>query len=216
MALAQKKPHATTSSFTTAEEVRKAVRRKKEFGCDILKINEFLSLDLLKSPLVDEAHRWTCRWPRTAGTSSLRQCGRRRHRAICVGGLTVPSRMPLPGASWPRSAGWVIDQEAAGAYYQTENYDAVIGAMVEHHVRVDPGRLQMAASAFASARALQRKRKPNLERSQCRSSRGVRAVTDNSYDKFAQALTRPHSSTAKVGYDKAKEFIRRSSRPAAS
>jgi len=41
---------------TTPEEARKAVRRKKEFGCDILKVNEFLSLDLLKVA-VDEAHR---------------------------------------------------------------------------------------------------------------------------------------------------------------
>src|SRR6266852_5262178 len=41
---------------TTPEEVRKAVQRKKEFGCDILKVNEFLSLDLVKVA-VDEAHR---------------------------------------------------------------------------------------------------------------------------------------------------------------
>ena len=41
---------------TTPEEVRQAVRRKKELGCDILKVNEFLSLDLLKVA-VDEAHR---------------------------------------------------------------------------------------------------------------------------------------------------------------
>ena len=40
---------------TTADEVRNAVRRKKEFGCEILKVNEFLSLDLVKVA-VDEAH----------------------------------------------------------------------------------------------------------------------------------------------------------------
>src|ERR1041385_1344763 len=33
---------------TTAQEVRNAVQRKKEFGCEILKVNEFLSMDLLK------------------------------------------------------------------------------------------------------------------------------------------------------------------------
>ena len=67
--------------------------------------------------------------------------------------------------------GGVIDQELAGAYYQTENYDAVIGAMVRAPRRVDPDHCQMAASAFAERRALQRKGKRNLERSQCRSAR---------------------------------------------
>src|SRR5215203_7543378 len=33
---------------TTAEEVRRAVQRKKELGCEILKVNEFLSMDLVK------------------------------------------------------------------------------------------------------------------------------------------------------------------------
>src|SRR5919106_2638104 len=42
--------------LTTADEVRGAVQRKKELGCDILKVNEFLSLDLVKVA-VKEAHR---------------------------------------------------------------------------------------------------------------------------------------------------------------
>src|SRR2546429_6101046 len=33
---------------TTPEEVRRAGRRKKELGCDILKVNEFFSMDLVK------------------------------------------------------------------------------------------------------------------------------------------------------------------------
>ena len=32
----------------------------------------------------------------------------------------------------------MIDQELAGAYYQTENFDRVIGAMVERHVAWTP------------------------------------------------------------------------------
>src|SRR5678815_2219518 len=40
----------------TADEVRRAVQRKKELGCEILKVNEFLSLDLVKVAC-DEAHR---------------------------------------------------------------------------------------------------------------------------------------------------------------
>lgn len=41
---------------TTPGEARRAVQRKKDLGCDILKVNEFLSMDLLKVA-VDEAHR---------------------------------------------------------------------------------------------------------------------------------------------------------------
>ena len=41
---------------TTPDEVRNAVQRKKELGCDILKVNEFLSMDLVKVA-VDQAHR---------------------------------------------------------------------------------------------------------------------------------------------------------------
>ena len=41
---------------TTPERSAQAVQRKKDLGCDILKVNEFLSLDLVKVA-VDEAHR---------------------------------------------------------------------------------------------------------------------------------------------------------------
>src|ERR1051326_7111470 len=41
---------------TTPDEVRRAIQRKKDFGCEILKVNEFLSMDLLKLAC-DEAHR---------------------------------------------------------------------------------------------------------------------------------------------------------------
>ena len=35
---------------TTPDEARRAVRRKKELGCDLIKLNEFLSFDLVKAP----------------------------------------------------------------------------------------------------------------------------------------------------------------------
>ena len=41
---------------TTLDEARKAVQRKKELECDIIKLNEFLPFDLAKAA-VDEAHR---------------------------------------------------------------------------------------------------------------------------------------------------------------
>src|SRR5262249_16106073 len=41
---------------TTPEEARNAVRKKKELGCDRIKLNEFLEFDLVKI-VVEEAHR---------------------------------------------------------------------------------------------------------------------------------------------------------------
>ena len=45
---------------TTPGEVRQAVERKKQLSCDILKVNEFLSMNLVKVA-VDEAHRLNSR-----------------------------------------------------------------------------------------------------------------------------------------------------------
>ena len=43
-------------TVSTPDEARKAVQRKKELDCDIIKLNEFLSFELAKV-VVDEAHR---------------------------------------------------------------------------------------------------------------------------------------------------------------
>ena len=81
------------------------MQRKKELGYDILKINEFLSLDLVKVA-VDEAHRLGM--PVAAHSwDVVGSCqGRRRHhRAHLVGRLQLHSLRSRAGASWPR-IGW--------------------------------------------------------------------------------------------------------------
>ena len=85
---------------TAPEEVLKAVRRKKEFGCDILKVNEFLSLDLVKVA-VDEAHRldmpvaahsWDVVGSVNAGVDSI-------EHIWSVGYSSIPY---APARHWPR------------------------------------------------------------------------------------------------------------------
>ena len=123
---------------TNADEVRRAVQRKKELGCDIIKLNEFLSFDLVKV-VVDEAHRlgmpvaahsWDVVGPRNAGVDAI-------EHIWSVGYSSIPYAPARRKLAQDRLGG-VIDQEIAGAYYQTENYDAVIGAMVEHQVAWTP------------------------------------------------------------------------------
>jgi hypothetical protein len=194
---------------TTPDEVRNAVQRKKEFGCDILKVNEFLSLDLVKVA-VDEAHRlgmpvaahsWDVVGSANAGVDAI-------EHIWSVGYSSIPYAPARRKLAQDRLGG-VIDQELAGAYYQTENYDAVIGAMVEHHVAWTPTIAKWLRPLSASAARFRERENQILNQPNADLPPAVRVVTDNSYDKLLKRYTPAQLDQAKVGYDKAKEFIRR-------
>ena len=194
---------------TTPDEVRKAVQRKKEFGCDILKVNEFLSLDLVKVA-VDEAHRlgmpvaahsWDVVGSANAGVDAI-------EHIWSVGYSSIPYAPARRKLAEDRLGG-VIDQELAGAYYQTENFDAVIGAMVERHVAWTPTIAKWLRPLSQSAERFRKRENEILDNPNADLPAAVRAVTDNSYDKLLKRYTPAQLEQAKVGYEKAKEFIRR-------
>ena len=112
-------------TVTTPEEARKAIRRKKELGFDLIKLNEFLPFDLVKV-VVDEAHGLGMAvTTATAGTrSSPPNAGVDAIEHIWSVGYSSILYPPAPACSC-RATGsrGMIDQEIAGAYYQTENYD---------------------------------------------------------------------------------------------
>ena len=202
-------PRATTSSSPRPDEVRQAVQRKKELGCDILKVNEFLSLDLVKVA-VDEAHRlgmpvaahsWDVVGYANAGVDAI-------EHIWSVGYSSIPYAPARRKLAEDRLGG-VIDQELAGAYYQTENYDAVIGAMVEHQVAWTPTIAKWLRPLSASAARFRERENQILNNPDADLPAAVRAVTDNSYDKLLKRYTPAQLEQAKIGYDKAKEFIRR-------
>jgi len=130
------------------EDARRAVRRKQELGCDIIKLNEFLSPDLVRV-VAEEAHALDLRSSRTAGTPSPRPSRGRFDRAYLgrrnSSILYAPARERLHE---DRLAG-KIDQEIACSYYEPENYGPIIDAMVEHGVALDADHRQMAAPAVA-------------------------------------------------------------------
>jgi len=105
--------------------------------------------------------------------------------------------------------GGVIDQELAGAYYQTENYDAVIGAMVERQVAWTPTIAKWLRPLSASAARFRETENRIMNDPNAELPPAVRVVTDNSYDKLLKRYTPAQLDQAKVGYEKAKEFIRR-------
>jgi imidazolonepropionase-like amidohydrolase len=194
---------------TTPEEVRRAVQRKKELGCDILKVNEFLSLDLVKVA-VDEAHRldmpvaahsWDVVGSVHAGVDAI-------EHIWSVGYSSIPYAPARRKLAEDRLGG-VIDQELAGAYYQTENFDAVIGAMVEHRVAWTPTIAKWLRPLSPSAQRFREREKQILNDPNADLPAAVRAVTDNAYDKLLKRYMPAQLEQARIGYEKAKEFIRR-------
>jgi imidazolonepropionase-like amidohydrolase len=194
---------------TTPEEVRRAVQRKKEFGCDILKVNEFLSLDLLKVA-VEEAHRlnmsvaahsWDVVGSVKAGVDSI-------EHIWSVGYSSIPYAPARRKLAEDRLGG-VIDQELAGSYYQIENYDEVIGAMVEHRVAWTPTIAKWLRPLSPSAERFRERENQILNDPNADLPAAVRTVTDNAYDKLLKRYTPEQLDRAKVGYEKANEFIRR-------
>jgi hypothetical protein len=194
---------------TTPEEVRKAVQRKKEFGCDILKVNEFFSLDLLKVA-VDEAHRldmpvaahsWDVIGSVNAGVDAI-------EHIWSVGYSSIPYAPARRKLAEDRLGG-VIDQELAGAYYQTENFDEVIGAMVEHRVAWTPTIAKWLRPLSPSASRFRERENQILGDPSADLPAAVRAVTDNAYDKLLKRYTPEQRERAKIGYEKANEFIGR-------
>jgi hypothetical protein len=194
---------------TTPDEVRKAVRRKKEFGCEILKVNEFLSLDLLKVA-VDEAHElgmsvaahsWDVVGSANAGVDAI-------EHIWSVGYSSIPYAPARRKLAEDRLGG-VIDQELAGAYYQTENYDAVIGAMVEHRVAWTPTIAKWLRPFSPSVKRFRERENQILNDPNADLPASVRTVTDNAYEKLLKRYQPEQREQAKVGYEKASEFIRR-------
>ena len=194
---------------TTADEVRRAVQRKKERGCDILKVNEFLSLDLVRVA-VQEAHRlgmavaahsWDVVGYCDAGVDAIEHIWSVGYSSIPY----VPARRKLA----EDRLGGVIDQELAGAYYQTENFDEVIGAMVKRQVAWTPTIAKWLRPLSPSAARFREKENQILNDPEADLPAAVRAVTDNSYDKLLKRYTPEQRERARIGYDKANEFIRR-------
>jgi imidazolonepropionase-like amidohydrolase len=194
---------------TNADEVRRSVQRKKELGCDILKMNEFLSLDLAKVA-VDEAHAlgmpvaahsWDVVGHANCGVDSI-------EHIWSVGYSSIPYAPARRKLAQDRLGG-VIDQELAGAYYQTENFDAVIGAMVEHQVAWTPTIAKWLRPLAANKERFRERENQIVNNADADLPPAVRVVTDNSYEKLLKRYTPAQLDQAKVGYQKAKEFIRR-------
>jgi Amidohydrolase family len=194
---------------TTPDEARAAVDRKKSLGYDLIKLNEFLPMNLVKA-VTDEAHRigfavtthsWDAIGSANAGVDSIEHIWSVGYSSI----LDVNKRQKL---AEDRLAG-KIDAEVAGAQYQTENFDAVISAMVEHHVAWTPTIAKWLRPLSPSMERFRQKENEILNDPNAAFPPILRAVTDSSYDKLLKHYTPEQLEATRVGYQKANEFIRR-------
>jgi imidazolonepropionase-like amidohydrolase len=193
----------------TAEEARLAVQRKKELGCDIIKLNEFLPFELAKA-VVDEAHRLglpvaahslDAIETAKAGVDSIEHIWAVGYSSI----LYAPARRTLA----QDRLGGKIDQEIAGAFYQPENYDRVIDAMVKHRVAWTPTIAKWLRPLSPSVERFRRRENEILDNADADLPPSVRVVTDNAYDKLFKRYTREQLDFARIGYEKTNEFIDR-------
>lgn len=191
------------------DEARQAVRRKQELGCEIIKLNEFLSFELSKV-VVDEAHRLglpvaahslDAIESANAGVDSIEHIWAVGYSSI----LYAPARRKL---AEDRLAG-KIDQEIAGAYYQPENYEPIIEAMVENNVAWTPTIAKWLRPLSPSADRFRERENQILNNNSADLPPAVRAVTDNAYEKLYKRYTPQQLDLAKIGYDKTNEFIAR-------
>jgi hypothetical protein len=102
-----------------------------------------------------------------------------------------------------------IDQELAGSYYEPENFDRVIDAMVAHGVAWTPTIAKWLRPLSPSAERFRARERQILDDPDADLPLAVRAVNDSSYDKLYKRYTPEQRDRAKVGYEKANEFIRR-------
>ncbi|HXF54068.1 MAG TPA: amidohydrolase family protein [Hyphomicrobiaceae bacterium] len=193
----------------TAEEARRAVRRKKEIGCDQIKLNEFLSFDLVKV-IVEEAHGLgmpvithsvDAIQSSNAGVDSI-------EHIWAIGNTTIlypPARMQLHN---DRLAG-KIDQEIVCSYYQTENYGPIIDAMVRNQTAWTPTLAKWLRPLSSYADRFRARENEILNNPKNGLPASVRAVTDNAYDKLFKRYTPEQRDRARIGLEKAYEFIRR-------
>jgi hypothetical protein len=193
----------------TPEEARHAVRRKKELGYDLIKLNEFLSYDLVHA-VADEAHKlglavtahsWDVVESVKAGVDSI-------EHIWSVGYSSIPDVKRRRQLAKQRLAG-NIEQELAGSYYETENFDEIIDVMVEHGVAWTPTIAKWLRPLSPSAPRFRERERQILDDPNSDLPAAVRAIADVAYEKLYKRYTPEQLDRTKIFYEKANAFIRR-------
>lgn len=195
--------------FSTPEEGREIVRRKKEIGLDMIKINEFLTPELVKA-VVDEANR--LEMPVIAHTFDVMVAADAGVAAAehhwSVGLTSIADFERRKKLTMDRLTGRV-GQEEFPFFYESGNFDRIIAKMVEKGLSWSPTIATVFRPLSPSA-DLFRQRELSIVNNRNASYLPpvVRAFAMGQYEKYAK-FPPDELKRIKVGYKKIEDFMRR-------
>ena len=196
-------------TVTTPDEARDAVRRKKDHGLDVIKLNEFISYDLAKA-VIDEAHRWDM--PVTAHSWDVIESVKAGVDGIehiwSVGFSSILDVKRRRDLAKQRLSG-NIEHELSGAFYEPENYGDIIEAMVKRGVAWTPTIAKWLCPLSPNASRLRERENQILNDPGANLPAAAHMRVQQLYDKIHNRYSPSQLDRVKMFYDKANEFIRR-------
>src|SRR5215813_7349310 len=193
----------------SAEAARAIVQQKKKDGYEALKVSEFLTPEML-AVITDEAHKlgmgvtghsWDVVGYSNAKIDGIEHIWSVGYSSI----LDLDKRNKL---AVDRTAGR-IDAEEAGAFYEVEGFDVVIKALVDNKVAWTPTIAKWLRPLSPSAERFWKREQEILGNPNARFPAAVRVVTEYTTEKLFKRYKPEQLERAKIGYQKANEFIRR-------
>jgi imidazolonepropionase-like amidohydrolase len=185
------------------------VQQKKKDGYDVIKLSEYMTPDLVKAA-AEEAHRlgmgvtshtWDAIASANAGVDGIEHIWAVGYTSI----MDLDRRRKL---AIDRTAGR-IDAEEAGALYESQNFDKVIAAMVEHHVAWTPTIAKWLRPLSPSAQRFWQKEQEILADPGANFPAAVRVITEYTTEKLFKRYKPEQLERTRIGYGKANDFIRR-------
>jgi imidazolonepropionase-like amidohydrolase len=193
----------------TAEEARNIVRQKKAMGFDIIKLNEYVSPEVLRAA-ADEANKLgipvTCHCLDVFLAADAGLAGVEHHWSIGMTSMLDPvKRMDTHQARMTEK----IHFAELPHYYETENFDKIIQAMVAKNVSWSPTIATLYRTISPSAQIFKARSLAILDDPKAKDLAPVLRELATALDAEYQTFSPERLNLAKDGYSKIQEFMRR-------
>jgi Amidohydrolase family len=197
-------------SISSPEEARAVVRRKKQDGYDIIKINEFVPIEWVKD-ITEEAHElglrvtghsWDAMGSSRAGIDAI-------EHIWSVGYSSIADVTRRQQIGTDRLAA-KIPQEQVGIYYEPKNYDAIIDVMVEKGVAWTPTIAKWFRPLAADVERFRARERSILNHPNAAYlPDALRFMVNRSYATLLMKYSPEELDRAKLAYENSLEFVRR-------
>jgi hypothetical protein len=196
----------------TPEEARAAVRKKKEMGLEIIKFNEYVSPEAIKAG-AEEANRLglpvTCHCLDVFLAAEAGFAGVEHHWGPGMTSIAdVKKRWDIHERRMTRK----INTADLSFYYEPENFDKIVQAMVEKNVSWSPTIATWYRPLSPSVERFKERELSILDTKNANYLPGVlREQALGQYERYAK-FTPERLNNAREGYKKIEDFIRRYSK----